>query len=258
MHLSYTIVGLLVGMCVGLTGMGGGAMMTPILILTGWAPPSMAVGTDLLWSSITKAVGAAVHWQQGTVNFLIVRRLAMGSIPGAIVGLVVLEHVRKVADTRYVEHLIVRCLGIALILVACSLAYRSIRGAKWLPPAFLPKYVRFRPALTTILGFVIGFFVSTTSVGSGSLILAALVGMYRWEPLKRLVGSDVFHALLLVSVSALGHWSMGSVNVPLLGGLLVGSIPGVWIGSKFTTILPERFTRPILATVLLGFGLRLL
>ena len=258
MDYKVSIAGLVVGVLVGLTGMGGGALMTPLLILLGWARPSVAVGTDLVWNALTKSVGAFVHYRQKTVDLTIVKRLSVGSVPGALVGIALLAYLRRIGVAA-MDHLIVRVLGVALIVVALSLLLRPLwrigavsagesdserpRGPQW---------------LTTAIGAVVGFLVSLTSVGSGSLIVACLVVIYPFVPLRRIVGSDIVNALLLVGVSALGHLGMGGVNFGLLGALLVGSVPGVWIGSKMGVLFPEKALRPVLATTLLFLGYKLL
>jgi uncharacterized protein len=254
-----TIVGLVVGIMVGLTGMGGGALMTPMLILFGWARPMMAVGTDLMWNTLTKIVGGAVHYRQRTVDFKIVKRLAIGSIPGALLGLALLDHLHRQGDAA-ADKLVVRMLGVTLVIVALSLIIKSFRKVPLRISAGEEneELVRGPKWLTPMLGFVVGFLVSLTSVGSGSLIVATLVVIHPYTPLKKIVGSDIVHAVLLVGVSALGHLEMGSINVPLLGGLLLGSLPGVWIGSKMSTVLPATVIRPILAGTLFLLGCKLL
>jgi uncharacterized protein len=253
------VVGLVVGILVGLTGMGGGAVMTPVLILFGWAKPMMAVGTDLMWNAITKCLGAVVHYRQHTVDLQIVKRLAIGSIPGALLGLAILSHLHR-EGSGAADKLVVRMLGVTLMCVALSLLLKTF----WRKPAEIDRteereIVKRGPVwATTLLGFVVGFLVSLTSVGSGSLIVATLVVIHPYTPLKRIVGSDIAHAVLLVGVSAIGHLEMGSLNLPLLEGLLLGSLPGVWIGSKMSTVFPERILRPILASTLLFLGYKLL
>jgi uncharacterized membrane protein YfcA len=256
MDFKVSAVGFVVGLLVGLTGMGGGALMTPVLILLGWAGPVVAVGTDLVWGTVTKAVGAFVHFRQKTVDFTIVKRLALGSVPGALAGLVLLAYLRA-RGANTMDRVTVRMLGIALVGVALSLLVRSIRGPR---KQVLGETASLRGPvwLTSLIGAVVGFLVSITSVGSGSLIVACLVVMYPITPLRRIVGSDIFHALVLVGVAALGHLGLGSINVRLLGGLLVGSIPGVWIGSRMSGVFPEKVLRPILATTLLCLGYKLL
>jgi uncharacterized protein len=258
MDFRISILGFVVGLLVGLTGMGGGALMTPALILLGLARPVIAVGTDLVWGTLTKAVGAFVHCRQKTVDFTIVKRLAMGSIPGALAGLALLVHLHK-HGTEAMDRVIVRMLGIALMCVALSLFFRAVRGRAPQTEDTSESLIHNAPAwLTCVLGAVVGFLVSLTSVGSGSLIVVCLVVLYPALPMKRIVGSDILHALFLVGISALGHLGIGSINIPLLGALLVGSIPGVWIGSKASAVVPERILQPILATTLFFLGYKLL
>jgi len=257
MDLRISILGFIVGLLVGLTGMGGGALMTPALILLGLARPVIAVGTDLVWGTLTKAVGAVVHYRQKTVDFKIVKHLAIGSIPGAIAGLALLAHLHK-HGVEAMDRVVVRMLAIALMCVALSLFVRATRGRR---AADSPskRFIHNPPAwVTSVLGAVVGFLVSLTSVGSGSVIVACLVVLYPASPMRRIVGSDILHALLLVGVSALGHLGMGSIDVPLLGALLVGSIPGVFLGSKMSAVVPERILQPILATTLFFLGYKLL
>lgn len=256
MEAKVALLGLFIGFLIGLTGMGGGALMTPALILLGLARPSMAVGTDLVWNALTKGVGSIVHIRQRTVDNQIVKRLALGSIPGALAGIGLLAFLRH-RGMRHEDKFVVLVLGVALVFVALALYLRTFLGNRLrLPEA--GQLSRGPWWLTSAVGLVVGFLVSITSVGSGTLIVASLVFLYPATPLKKLVGSDIFHALFLVGISALGHVGLGGINYKLLGGLLIGSIPGVWIGSKLTTRFPERILRPVLATTLLYAGLKLL
>jgi uncharacterized protein len=258
MDFRISILGFVVGLLVGLTGMGGGALMTPALILLGLARPVVAVGTDLVWGTLTKAVGAFVHCRQKTVDFKIVTRLAIGSIPGALAGLALLAHLHK-HGVDAMDRVVVRILAIALMCVALSLFVRAMRARGPRLEASSEALNQRAPAwLTSLLGAGVGFLVSLTSVGSGSIIVACLVVLYPSLPMKRIVGSDILHALFLVGISALGHVGMGSVNLPLLAALLVGSIPGVWIGSKTSAVVPERILQPLVAATLFFLGYKLL
>ena len=258
MNFKISILGFIVGFLVGLTGMGGGALMTPALILLGLARPVIAVGTDLVWGTVTKAVGAFIHCRQKTVDYTIVKRLAIGSIPGALAGLALLAVLQK-RRIESVDRIIVQMLAIALMCVALSLFVRTVRGQGWRSDTSAEHPTQNAPPwLTSLLGGVVGFLVSLTSVGSGSVIVACLVVLYPHLSMKRIVGSDILHALILVGISALGHLGLGSINVPLLGALLVGSIPGVWIGSKASAVVPERILQPLLATTLFLLGYKLL
>jgi uncharacterized protein len=245
MDYKISMLGLFVGFLIGLTGMGGGALMTPALILFKLARPTLAVGTDLVWNALTKGVGSIVHIRQATVDNKIVKRLALGSIPGALSGIGLLAYLRH-RGIKSEDH-----------LVAIGLYVRTVFGAKLPMPG--QEGLSCGPWwITSVVGLVVGFLVSITSVGSGSLIVASLVFIYPTTPLKRLVGSDIFHALFLVGVAAVGHLSLGSINIKLLGGLLLGSVPGVWLGSRLSAIFPEKILRPVLATTLLYLGLRLI
>ena len=256
MDIKVSLLGLIVGFMVGLTGMGGGALMTPALILLGLARPSLAVGTDLVWNALTKGVGSIAHIRQHTVDNSIVKRLAMGSIPGALAGIGLLATLHR-RGVQHEDKLVVLVLGAALVCVALGLYGRTILGTR-VPLPTQEQISRGPWWLTSGVGLVVGFLVSITSVGSGSLIIASLVFLYPATPLKKLVGSDIFHALFLVGVSAIGHAGLGTINYKLLAGLLVGSVPGVWIGSKLSASFPETVLRPMLATTLLYLGLKLL
>jgi uncharacterized protein len=253
-----SLLGMLVGLLIGLTGMGGGAMMTPLLLWTGWAAPTVAVGTDLVWNALTKTIGAAVHYRHNNVNLKLVWKLATGSVPGALLGLYLLNILKKSAGVDYVDHLIVRLLGGTLIVVAVAIIFKGY--IKTLLPAVGARSAteeNLRGWYVPLLGFAVGVVVSFTSVGSGSLIVTTLLLMFPGEQLKRLVGSDVFHGVLIVGVAALGHWRLGDVNLPLVTGLLLGSMPGVWLGSLVATRIPEGALRPAVATLLFVTGVKL-
>lgn len=258
MPLGAALLGLIVGFLIGLTGMGGGAMMTPLLLWTGWAAPTVAVGTDLVWNALTKTVGAAVHYRHRNVNLKLVWKLASGSIPGALLGLYLLNLLKKSAGVAFVDHLIVRLLGGTLMLVAVGIIFKGyIRH--WLPAAAERSATdeALKGWQVPLLGFVVGVLVSFTSVGSGSLIVTTLLLMFPGERLNRLVGSDVFHGVLIVGVAALGHWHLGDVNLHLVLGLLLGSVPGVWLGSFIASRIPEDTLRPAVATLLFVTGVKL-
>lgn len=256
MNFKVSVLGFVVGTLVGLTGMGGGAVMTPLLILLHLAKPTIAVGTDLVWGTLTKGFGALVHYRQKTVDFVIVKRLAIGSIPGALLGLALLGYLR-VRGSDFMDKVVIRMLGVALMCVAVGLLVRSLRGMQINSDGAVLNFTG-PQWLTTALGAGVGFLVSLTSVGSGSLIIACLVVIYPQTPLRRIVGSDIVHALILVGVSALGHLGIGSIDTQLLLGLLLGSIPGVWLGSKMGAFFPEKLLRPMMGTTLLFLGYKLL
>jgi len=251
------LLGFLVGFLVGLTGIGGGSLMTPLLILVGGVRPLVAVGTDLAYAAVTKAVGAVVHCRQRTVDFRIAWQLAIGSIPAALAGVFFIRWMKGGADNGTVDWFITRALGIALVLVAVNLLLRPFHR-KEPGEAKIQRPLKWQKTLTVLAGMGIGFLVGVTSVGSGSLIAAALLVLYPHLPLSRIVGTDIFHATFLGAAAGLAHFSLGSVDLPLLGGLLIGSVPGVWWGSRLAVTVSDKVLRPILATVLLGVAYKLL
>ena len=251
----YSVAGVLVGLVVGLTGVGGGSLMTPLLVLVFGFHPATAVGTDLLYASATKSVGTVVHGWRGTVEWKVVRRLALGSIPATLLTLLILGQAgEKSASTG---HAISVALGITLILSAIGTIFRA-RIVGWLSPR-IGEAAGARPAVyTVVLGAILGVLVSLTSVGAGALGMTALLILYPALPINRLVGSDIAHAVPLTLLAGIGHWLLGSVDVALLLSLLIGSIPGIIIGSLIATRVSDRVLSPILAVVLMLVGAKLL
>jgi len=249
--LTLAAYGFVVGLLVGLTGMGGGVLMTPLLMLGLGMPATAAVGTDLLYSLVTKLAGSWQHWRQRTVDMQLVRTLAIGSIPASVVavGIVAwLEH----ASVSGFETGLARAIGGALVVAAALLGWRALAGESTHPQVAAHR----RPAIIAV-GALGGLLVGLTSVGSGSVIMALLVFFVPLDT-RRLVGSDVVHAALLVGVAAAGHALLGNVDVLLAAQLLVGSIPGVLIGSRLTLRAPRRILQAALAALLILSGLRLL
>lgn len=251
----YSLAGVLVGLLVGLTGVGGGSLMTPILVLAFGFHPATAVGTDLLYASATKTAGAGVHGRYGTVDWRVVRRLAMGSLPAAVATLALLWVVGAQAEAM--GRLIASVLGVALIMTAISVFFRKELVAL-LTPFFAGDDDNQIGRLTVVLGAVLGALVSFTSVGAGALGMTALLILYPKVPVARLVGSDIAHAVPLTLIAGLGHLSMGTVDPWLLLSLLLGSIPGIIIGSLIATRVSDRVLAPILATTLGIVGAKLL
>jgi len=250
----HVTAGLLVGIMVGLTGVGGGSLMTPLLVLMFGVNAKTAVGTDLLFAAITKTVGSAVHGWRDTVDWHIFRRLAAGSIPAALLAVVALQGLGEIGS--HAEHVIILFLGCMLILTAFAalfqnrlmrLARRS--GSRSDRGALLP---------TVILGAFIGAAVSISSVGAGAIGVTALLMLYPNLPVSRIVGTDIVHAVPLALVAGSGHWLYGDVDPVLLLSLLVGSIPGVIVGSLLSSRAPDHLLRPALAAVLLFSGVKLL
>jgi uncharacterized protein len=249
----YAVSGLVVGFIVGLTGVGGGSLMTPLLVLLFGVHPATAVGTDLLYAGVTKSVGTAVHGRNGAVNWRIVGLLASGSIPAAAATLVVLRALGPRTDTA--SALISVVLGCALVVTAASILLRGrlvvfTTQAKDTPP------VR-QAVLTVLTGVAIGILVSISSVGAGAIGVTALYLLYPRMPAKTIVGSDIAHAVPLTLVAGSGYWLLGAVDWHMLTSLLVGSIPGIIAGSASAPRVPDRILRPILAAVLAIVGARL-
>lgn len=251
----YSIAGMLVGILVGLTGVGGGSLMTPLLVLVFNFHPATAVGTDLLYASATKTVGTAVHGWRGTVDWKVVRRLMLGSMPATILTLLALSAAaRSSKDTAPILSVI---LGGVLILTAVAMFFRTRIVNSFAPSATTVSEGRIA-VLTVVLGVVLGVMVSLTSVGAGALGMTALLILYPRAPINRLVGSDIAHAVPLTLVAGMGHWWLGSVDFSLLVSLLAGSIPGIVVGSLVATRVSDKVLIPILAAVLALVGARLL
>lgn len=255
--ISIIIVGFLVGTMVGLTGMGGGLLMTPLLILLYGFSPSMAIGTDLMYAGITKWVGGFQHLRQKTVDLSLVKILAIGSIPGSLIGAYSISFLRRYSDV-HVDNFLAHLLGFTFIGVALLMIYNlvtkklNINKEQPVSRKTSKQFGRF-----IFLGFAGGLLVGLTSVGSGSIFIAALMIFYPLAPAK-LVGSDIFHGAVLTTVAGLAHLSMGTVDIPFVLELLIGSIPGIIIGSKLTIRIPESIVRLIILSVLLLTGIKLI
>ena len=253
-HPGYSLSGLVVGLLVGLTGVGGGALMTPLLVLLFGIRATTAVGTDLLYACVTKTVGTAVHGVSGTVEWRIVRRLASGSVPATAVTLIALSHYRDEMGNS--SNVITTVLGFALILTAFSIIFR-----RWILKALANGAAKLSSRgttlLTVLLGAVLGVLVSLSSVGAGAIGVTFLLILYPQLPAGKLVGSDIAHAVPLTLIAGIGHWFLGSIDGVLLVSLLVGSIPGVIVGSYVSSRIPDKVLRPVLASTLAVVGARL-
>lgn len=252
----YTLSGFVVGAIVGLTGVGGGSLMTPLLVLLFGVHPATAVGTDLLYAAITKAGGTAVHAKKGHVDWRITRLLAAGSIPAAALTIWALSFLPK--RSPEVTHVISMSLGVALLLTACAIVFRSKLQRRALEHADDAAHTKLRAPITVAVGALLGVLVTISSVGAGALGVAVLFYLYPRLPAIRIVGSDVAHAVPLTLVAGIGHWMIGSVDWALLGSLLLGSLPGIWLGSHASAKVPDRFLRPILASMLVLIGGKLI
>lgn len=255
MDIMYTLSGFAVGAIVGLTGVGGGSLMTPLLVLLFGVPPATAVGTDLLYAAMTKAGGTVAHGRKGHIEWGITLRLAAGSIPAAAITIFILSQLPKGSNT--IGHIISHGLGFALMLTAVAILfgrklreYASKHEESPLRQCCLGK-------ITVAVGAILGVLVTISSVGAGALGVAALFFLYpKLTPVK-IVGSDVAHAVPLTLVAGLGHWMLGGVDWSLLGALLLGSLPGIWIGSHLSAKVPEHILRRILASMLVLIGTKL-
>jgi len=249
--------GLLVGFTVGLTGMGGGALMTPLLVLVFKVQPLAAVSSDLVAAVIMKPVGGGVHLRRGTVNFALVRWLMVGSVPAAFAGVLV---VRQLGDGAVVQGRVKQVLGVALLLAASSIAARALLQARRaaLGTASAVRAFQLRPLPTVVIGMVGGLVVGMTSVGSGSLMIVMLLLLYPMLRSSELVGTDLVQAIPLVASAAAGHLLFGDFQVGLTASLLVGSIPGVYLGARLSSRANDAVIRPALVLVLVASGLKLL
>lgn len=254
----YTFSGFFVGLTVGLTGVGGGALMTPILVLAFGVAPVIAVGTDLWFAALTKTVGGVMHHQRGSVDWEVLRRLCLGSLPTSVLTLLWL-HVTGVEQVH--QDLILTALGGVMLMSALAIIFRKKTQA-WgasIRTRVPADFKRMQPMLTVIAGSILGLLVTLTSVGGGALGMVMLVYLYpfRMQPAK-LVGTDIMHAIPLTVIAGTGHLLMGNVDVLLLGKLLLGSIPGIIIGSRLATRIHETKLRIAIAVVLALVGFKLL
>lgn len=264
MQIQFVLTGLLVGTLIGLTGMGGGSLMTPILVLVLGIQPSVAVGTDLAYATLTKAVGGVQHLRQGQVRFRPGLWIAAGSIPASlggtwVVGQIMQRHVA--AADRFITHTLAATLLIVAVLLIAQPWLRTKLWSQDPPPALHPRLLalrRIRPALLIVVGLIIGFLVGVTSIGGGSLVMIALLLFFPRWPMNRRIGTDVFQGCIVSAAAALAHLQLHTVNFTLAGQLLIGSIPGVLIGTRLTKLVPERILRPAVASVLTVSAWRLM
>jgi hypothetical protein len=250
----YSLSGFAVGMLVGMTGVGGGSLMTPLLILLFGVHPATAVGTDLLYAAATKTAGSLVHGFARSIDWRVVRRLACGSVPATVATLAALSYLNLEGGAA--RSLITLVLSFALFISAFVLVfgqpivnYYRVRVAEVAPE---------RTALATnLVGVALGVLVSISSVGAGAIGVIALVMLYPQLPMAKIVGSDIAHAVPLTLIAGIGHWMMGSVDWAIIASLLAGSLPGIFVGSYFAIRVPERALRIVLATTLFVVATRI-
>jgi uncharacterized membrane protein YfcA len=255
-----SLVGLVVGILVGLSGVGGGSLVTPLLVLALGVKPIVAVGTDLIYSVPTRLLGAAVHSRQRTIDWRLVRYLIAGGVPAAVAGLVVLSYLQRTIGLAAVNTVMKHGLGYTLILVSVTIVLKPLLS-RWQKsdPANKPiVWTHGEIARVVGLGVVVGFVVSMTSIGSGSLTVPMLYFLVPQLGLRRLVGSDVAFAAILTPVAAAGQLQMGHVDLGLAASLLVGSLPGVVIGGRLCARFPDVWLRPALAGALVFAGAKLI
>lgn len=254
MSVGMIAMGLFVGLMVGLTGVGGAALLTPFLVLMGISP-SIAIGTDLVYNSITKLFGSVQHWRQKTINFKIVKYLAIGSIPSAMCAVGILHLFDSFFQNQ--EQVLKHVLGYVLILVALATLIKTFLKEKFEWNSLQLKPVQEKRSLTITIGAILGFLVGLTSIGSGSLFAIAMLFLFRMRPAE-LVGTDIAHAFFLASVAGILHSGIGNVDYILVMNLLIGSIPGVMIGSTLSSKLPAKPLRTIVAIMILISGFKLI
>lgn len=257
MGLGFSVAGFAVGFIVGMTGVGGGSLMTPILVLLFSVKPALAVGTDLLYASITKGGGIFVHQRNRTILWPVVGLLSIGSVPTSIATVFVLQ--RWTASGLNYDGVMTTTLGVALILTSLAIVgkERLVRFAQKERFAGLRAlHSRWQKPLTVMAGILLGILVTLSSVGAGAVGAVILFFLYPRVPSKQIVGTDLAHAVPLTAIAGLGHAHLGTVDYSLLGFLLLGSLPGIFMGSQIGIKLPEYVVRPALAGMLLMIGLR--
>ncbi len=248
--------GLGVGVLVGMTGIGGGSLMTPMLILVFGVTPVTAIGSDLAYAAVTKTVGGAKHWRQHTVDLRLSSWMALGSVPAAVFGVWVLSLLEEWANRDF-DDLLLKILAVALLLTGAATLVRAfLKSMQERERDTIPMERRHKVA-AVVLGACVGFVLGVTSAGSGALIAVGLILLFRLSP-QRVVGTDVFHAAILLWAAGLAHLSAGNVDFGLVGTILIGSIPGVWLGSHWSVRVEPAVLRTTLAVVLIGAGLALL
>ncbi|OPX55922.1 hypothetical protein SAMN02745127_01098 [Oceanospirillum multiglobuliferum] len=253
--LLYVLSGAAVGLAVGLTGVGGGSLMTPLLLLFGF-PPHIAIGTDLLYASITKAGGVIAHQKQKTVDWKITGALALGSLPVSAVTVWLLANYFPSPES-YAD-LLTHSLGVMLMLTAGVLLLKSrIRKIHDTTDGPLRQFVnQHRYRFTIVMGMLLGFCVTISSVGAGAFGAAILLTLFPALSAIRIIGTDLAHAVPLTLVAGLGHMILGNVDYALLGALLVGSLPAIHVGTKLSSRLPNKVLQPLLSSMLLGLGIK--
>ena len=246
----YILAGLGVGLAVGITGVGGGSLMTPLLLIFGF-PPHIAIGTDLLYAGIAKSTGVYMHARRGNVNWRIMGAMAAGSLPASLLtvwGLSNFEH------PEHYQHILTSTLGLMLISTAFVIVFRKRIHSLFQTNLSESKSTRY----IFVCGIVLGVFVTLTSVGAGALGTAMMMLLFPAMAARNVVGTDLAHAVPLTLVAGLGHVLLGNVDYYLLAGLLMGSIPAIYVGTRIASFVPNKVLQPVLATALASFGVKYL
>jgi uncharacterized membrane protein YfcA len=246
--------GLGIGVLVGMTGMGGGSLMTPLLILIFGIQPTTAIGTDIFYSAVTKTVGGWRHLRMKTVNMELVKWLAVGSVPAAVLGVALVSMLEKQIGEERLDSLVYAVLGGTLLMVGVITLARALILRNLVDERERFKVVRRHKVAAVLIGATTGFVIGITSAGSGTVIAILLIAIYRLAP-KKVVGTDVFHAAILLWAAGIAHWVGGNVDFVLAGNILLGSIPGVIVGASLSARAPTGFIRTALGLVLVGSGI---
>lgn len=256
MHLDFGIAfaGLIVGFVIGLTGVGGGALLTPVLVLFFGITPAAAVSSDIVASLVLKPIGGSVHLRRGTVNMGLVLWLALGAVPGALGGTYVLGHLHG----AYVDNFVKTTLGWVLIVAATAMIVKGVLQSRRNDDPAAPGTLTIYPARTALIGLVGGFVVGMTSVGSGSLMIVLLMILYPRISMRELVGTDLIQAIPLVGAAAIGTSLWGHLQISIVGSLLIGAIPAVWLGAHYSSKASDRLIRPVIVLAMSISALKLL
>ncbi len=254
MHWSYALSGLLGGFLVGLTGVGGGSLMTPLLILVFKINPLSAVGTDLLYAAITKLSGTLIHHRKKNIDWQAVTYLSLGSIPASFITLsLASSHWHQESFRGAIRY----SLALALFLTALALLWGWRNLYRRESVTHFTKEIAYKRPISIIVGIIIGSLVTLSSVGAGAVGTTALLLLYPKLPLSRIIGTDIAHAIPITLIAGVGHLVLGEINFSLLINLLIGSIPGIWLGTQLNSKISEKVTRPLLAILLAGIALKL-
>jgi uncharacterized membrane protein YfcA len=248
------VFGLGIGILVGMTGMGGGSLMTPLLILIFGIQPTTAIGTDIFYSAVTKTVGGWRHFRMKTVNMDLVKWLALGSVPAAIAGVAIVSLLERHIGEDRLDSLVYAVLGGTLLMVGIITLTRALILRDLVDERDRFDVERRHKVAAVVIGATTGFVIGVTSAGSGTVIAILLIAVYRLAP-KKVVGTDVFHAAILLWAAGIAHWVGGNVDFALAGNILLGSVPGVVIGAALSDRAPQGFIRTALGVVLVGSGI---